>query len=93
VISESFDYLCAERLQPDLVWMAEHLARHHELQTSPSLIEQLAKISVSTLRRITGRLDQDQQEFTRFGGRLRTMCLRCEGIFRLVSHGRYLTNR
>ena len=30
VIHESFDYICAERLTPNLVWMAEHLARHDE---------------------------------------------------------------
>ncbi len=35
VISESFDYLCAERLQPNLVWMAEHLARH-SVRTVPT---------------------------------------------------------
>ena len=31
VIAESYDYLCAERLTPNLVGMAEHLAAHHEL--------------------------------------------------------------
>jgi hypothetical protein len=28
VIAESLDYVCAERLTPNLVWMAEHLATH-----------------------------------------------------------------
>ena len=28
VLNESFDYVCAERLQPNLVWMAEQLAAH-----------------------------------------------------------------
>ena len=26
-IDESFDYICAERLTPNLVWMAQHLAQ------------------------------------------------------------------
>lgn len=30
-ISESMDHICAERLQPNLAWIAEHLARHGEL--------------------------------------------------------------
>ena len=34
VISESFDFICAERLKPNLVWMAEHLANHGELELS-----------------------------------------------------------
>ena len=56
VIAESADHLCAERLTPNLVWLAEHLARHHELEASPSLLEQLGRISVSSVRRILRRL-------------------------------------
>jgi hypothetical protein len=67
VISEIFDCLCAERLQPNLVWMAEHLARHGELKITPSLIEQLAQISVSTVRRMLRRLYQDQPHLSRKG--------------------------
>ena len=36
VIAESFDYICAERLVPNLGWMAEHLMKHGELYLSPS---------------------------------------------------------
>ena len=60
VIAESLDYLCAERLQPNLVWMASHLARHGELQVSPQTLQQLGKISVSSVRRSLQRLAQDQ---------------------------------
>src|SRR3989304_4644878 len=28
VIAESVDYVCAERLRPNLVWLADHLANH-----------------------------------------------------------------
>jgi hypothetical protein len=67
VISESHDYICAERLQPNLVGMATHLARHGELEASPRLLEQLSRISVSTLRRILKRLEQDQPRLPRKG--------------------------
>jgi hypothetical protein len=67
VISESLDYLCAERLQPNLVWMAEHLAAHDELDISSRLLEQFEKVSVSTVRRILKRLDQDQPRLPRKG--------------------------
>jgi IS30 family transposase len=52
VISESLDHICAERLQPSLVWMAQHLSRHGELQLSSSLQSKLGCISVSTVRRL-----------------------------------------
>jgi hypothetical protein len=67
VMAESFDYLCAERLTPNLVWMAEHLAAHGELETSPQLLQQLAQISVSTVRRRLKRIRQDQPRLPRKG--------------------------
>jgi hypothetical protein len=60
VISKSLDYPCAERLQPNLVWMAEHLALHGELETNPHLLTQLGEISIPTVRRILQRQEQDQ---------------------------------
>lgn len=50
-IAESLDYPCAERLQPNLVWMANHLEAHGELSLDAKLREQLKAISVSSLRR------------------------------------------
>ncbi len=67
VIAESWDYICAERLTPNLVWMAEHLERHDELETSPRLREQLGRISVSTVGRRLGRLRQDEPRLPRQG--------------------------
>lgn len=67
VIAESADHLCAERLTPNLVWLAEHLARHQELEASPSLLEQLGRISVSSVRRILQRLGQDEPRLPRKG--------------------------
>jgi hypothetical protein len=67
VIAESLDYVCAERLTPALVWMAEHLASHGELESSPELLEQLGQISVSTVQRRMERLKPDQRQLPRQG--------------------------
>lgn len=52
VIARSLDYPCAERLQPNLVWMAHHLHSHGELNIGKESLEKLAQISISTLKRI-----------------------------------------
>ena len=67
VIAESLDYLCAERLTPNLVWMATHLAAHSEMEVFPPLLEKLGRISVSTVRRILARIRQDQPRLPRKG--------------------------
>ena len=50
-IAQSLDYPCAERLKPNLVWLAEHLQAHGELHLGAKEREQLEQISVSSLRR------------------------------------------
>jgi hypothetical protein len=67
VIAESLDYICPERLTPNLVWMAEHLAAHGELCLSPELVPQLDRISVSTVQRILARVRQDEPRLPRKG--------------------------
>jgi hypothetical protein len=67
VISDSFDHICAERLQPNLVWMATHLASHGEIKVSQPLLAQLRQISLSTVRRILNRLRQDERRLPRKG--------------------------
>jgi transposase InsO family protein len=67
VIAESLDYICAERLTPNLVWMAEHLARHGELETTPQLLEHLRCVSVSTIGRRLARFRQDEPRLPRRG--------------------------
>lgn len=61
VILKSFDSICAERIQPNLVWMARHLDYHDELQLNPEVLSQLGTISVSTVRRISERIRQDER--------------------------------
>lgn len=69
VISESLDYICADRLTPNLVWMATHLAAHSEMDTSPLLLEQLERVSISTVKRRLERISQDRPRLPRQGPR------------------------
>jgi len=69
IIGESFDYICAERLTPNLVWMGEMLAKHGELEMTPEISRQLDEISVATVRRILQRLGQDEPRLPRRGPR------------------------
>jgi hypothetical protein len=51
-IAHSLDYPCAERLQPNLVWLSKHLVAHEELEVSEAIESKLETISVSTLKRL-----------------------------------------
>jgi hypothetical protein len=52
--AEALDYPCAERLQPLLLFTAQHLARHGQLTLSSQVAQQLQQVSVSSVRRIVG---------------------------------------
>ncbi len=61
VVWESLDYICAERLQPQLLSTARHLAHFGELERvgvvlTPELEEQLAQVSRATVQRMTTKL-------------------------------------
>lgn len=75
VIAESTDYICADRLTPNLPWLAQHLAAHGELTTTPRLLEQLERISVSSVERILTRLRQDEPRLPRSRPRPRNCLL------------------
>src|SRR5437764_13206981 len=49
---ESLDYICAERLTPSLLVMAQHLARFGVLRLTPQIEDQLSTISCSTVERM-----------------------------------------
>jgi hypothetical protein len=51
LVWEAQDYICAERLQPVLVFTAEQLATFGRLSLGPGLREQLGTISPATIRR------------------------------------------
>ena len=59
-IAHSLDYPCAERLHPNLDWMAEHLEYHGELCLKGKTKESLMMISVSTLKRILKRVGRSE---------------------------------
>jgi hypothetical protein len=65
VIADSLDYPCAERLTPNLAWMAKHLAAHDELEVSDPLLLLLEQISISTVERRLGTIRQDQPRLAR----------------------------
>lgn len=56
VIARSLDYPCAERLQPNLVFMAQQLCAHGELVVTSKILEALGRISVSTVKRMLRRI-------------------------------------
>lgn len=51
-IARSLDYPCAERLQPNLIWLVDQLVQHGELVISENVREKLAQVSISTVRRM-----------------------------------------
>jgi len=65
VAAESLDYPCAERLTPNLVTLAQHLARHGELRVCEPLLEQLAQISRSTVERRLAEMRRDRPRLPR----------------------------
>jgi hypothetical protein len=60
VIAESLDHPCAERLHPALVWMAEHLSQHGELEVEPGVLEKLGQMNVSTLWRLLPQAERSR---------------------------------
>jgi hypothetical protein len=56
VTAKGLDYPSAERLQPNLVWLAKHLERHKETETTLELLAKLDEISKSTLQRTMRRV-------------------------------------
>jgi hypothetical protein len=58
--AQALDYPCAERLQPVLLSTAQHLARCGTFSLTPEQEEQLARISVTTLRRILDSIPRDK---------------------------------
>lgn len=60
VIARSLDYPCAERLQPNLVWMADQLRAHGEIRPQPETLQKLGRISISTVKRILKRVGRSE---------------------------------
>ena len=58
-VAQSLNYPSAERLQPNLVWLADLLAQHGEVVLTDEIRAQLKRISISTLQRMSLRLPRD----------------------------------
>jgi hypothetical protein len=67
VIWEASDYICAERITPNLVAMAQQLARFGELRLSRETERQLGEISEATVTRLLGRFRRDTPRLPRRG--------------------------
>lgn len=83
VIAESEDYITAERLTPNLRWLAEHLIKHGELQCSASVLEQLDHISISTVARMLKRIYKYRPCLPRKGPTQANRCTRDVPMCRL----------
>ena len=59
-VAEAMDWVCAERLQANLLWMAEHLERHGEVKLEAGTMAALERISASTVRRMLAALPEPQ---------------------------------
>lgn len=56
LIAKALDWICAERLKPVLVEMAEQLGRFGEIQVSDEVMDKLRRISLSSLERALVRV-------------------------------------
>ena len=65
VIYETHDGICAERIHPNLVRMAEHADADGELVLTPELRNQLETVSLSTVRRRLKQVTQDEPRLLR----------------------------
>jgi hypothetical protein len=60
VVAESLDWVCAERLKPNLEWLGRHLVAQGELELSDEELGRLGSMSTSTLRRILQQVPKER---------------------------------
>lgn len=65
VVWESLDYICAERLTPALLDIAQQLAKWGELNLTSEVEEKLSSISRATVQRLLKRFQQDTPKLPR----------------------------
>jgi len=61
-ISKALDYPCAERLKPNLIFMAKHMASHAQLRLDGATLKKLETISVSTLKRMLANTNKSSEK-------------------------------
>ena len=84
MIAESFDYLCAERLTPNLSWMARQLVQHGELTVSAAGVAQLKVISTSTVQRLLDEIRKTNGGCRRKGQKRANQVLRSMPMTRIA---------
>lgn len=67
IIAESLDWVCPERLQPNMGWMADHLTKHGELVISQEVRDKLDTVSVSTIQRLLTSMPKDRPRLPQRG--------------------------
>ncbi len=67
IVWESLDYICAERLHPQLLPTARHLSGFGELVLTPDTEAQLEQMSQATLGRMMARLGKPGVQLPRKG--------------------------
>jgi len=65
-ISKALDHPCAERLKPNLAFMAKHMISHGQLKVDDvDGLRKLETISVSTLKRMLTNINKSQEKISR----------------------------
>jgi len=64
-ISKALDHPCAERLKPNLVYMAKHMENHDQLHMDEETLRKLEAISISTLKRILANVNKSKEKISR----------------------------
>jgi len=65
-ISTALDHPCAERLKPNLVFMAKHMISHGQLKVNDvDALMKLETISISTLKRMLANINKSQEKISR----------------------------
>ena len=64
-ISKALDHPCAERLKPNLVFMAKHMRTHGQLNVDEDLFRKLEAISISTLKRLLSNINKSKEKISR----------------------------
>jgi hypothetical protein len=65
-ISKALDHPCAERLKPNLTFMAKHMINHGQLKVDNiDALRKLETISISTLKRMLANINKSQEKISR----------------------------
>ena len=64
-LSTALDYPCAERLQPNLVFVTKHMTSHGQIYVDEDTLRKLETISISTLKRILSSSNKSTEKISR----------------------------